>query len=605
MFAQGPVFAAHPLGPVADFCNRSPRGILLLEAHPEAGADVLLASLDSPSSDLGLPLLRYPFPARPESDGGTLLEHLTDWLRLHPPTPIPAFRTPEFPVLRDLNMRYPQCGERLGAYLNTLSTLNGKHLVLSLESLGELSELAALTLSDFLADDLPGGLFLVLSCWPPGVAAGLGRRLGELSGSPLCMRVALEPSDPIYSHWVKAWVGDRFPALGPDQVSTVLARSGGYLKPALWMGEVLAAGIYSSPEELPSRTDSDGWFFASFVQALKLRWAEKAAAVEHCLVALAAASPSSPIHELFECEVESVVLTWVLRSCPSLFHRAGRGDDLTVGLVEPAFSRFMRGHPGYPAMCDRLAERAFERLSRQSGTTGVGDFLRLYRWVCQGSDAAMMERVARSRPLNDLRIGVSSRLELQDRYHLKVELLDCWQVVLARLVSRCPDLREELAWAHNSRGLTYLSLGQFRRGLSDIDAAIGWFRTLVELERQTDLANGLAAALNRRSEALRQLNEFPAALAEAEKAVALYQSVVDHGRSDLTSLLALAHQNRALILRYLGQLQQAERDCERAIALYASQGERRNALRVRRDLAMAYHTRASLELGKGDLNAAL
>ncbi|MCA9794578.1 MAG: tetratricopeptide repeat protein, partial [Candidatus Eremiobacteraeota bacterium] len=120
---------------------------------------------------------------------------------------------------------------------------------------------------------------------------------------------------------------------------------------------------------------------------------------------------------------------------------------------------------------------------------------------------------------------------------------------------------------------------------------------------QVELTNGLAAAYNRRSEALLLLGKTAAALENAEMAINYYKdAVVSLERNDLMRLLALAYLNRGEVRRARGELSEARDDISEAIDIYESLGELGEHDRT--EQAHAYRSRGVVGLSLGEYELA-
>ncbi len=576
------MLAVHPLAtPVVDFCNQNPRGCILLEGDRGVGKSLLLDDLARSTEELDLALLRAPVRVCAARDGATLVENVNDWLRL-----TTDLKVLELQVLRDLNVRNPGGGARLAAYLGALALVNERGIILALEGLDQASDGADLEIPG----ELPHGVYLLCTYSRQHLSELLASRLEQTARRNDTLRLEVKP----LPDFLEVWLHERWP---DAPLAVLLQRSGGHLTALSWLGQSLPT--FREPARLPAYSQLDGWFYGPFLQALDESWPEQPGRLRQALCALAACTPVVSLEQLAAWGFETELVTFLLASCPPLFRHV-KGY---AGLQDEGFRAFLRRDPAYAPVCLDLSRRLLARLSGEQPEASVQDFVRLYTWAVESRDRALMEQVSRAKTLNDLRLSLFARLEMQFRFHQKVEVLSCWRSLLAKLAELGDiSVREELAWAHNSRGLAYLSLGLFHRGLEDIDEAIRWFEQLVEQEKQTHLRNGLAAATNRRSEALRHLHQLGEALAGATRAIEVYGQVTDR---DVSSTLAMAHQNRALIRRSLGDLSGAEKDVDKAIELLTPHAERSTALRLRRDLATAWHTRSGLLLGRGQLAEAV
>ncbi len=189
--------------------------------------------------------------------------------------------------------------------------------------------------------------------------------------------------------------------------------------------------------------------------------------------------------------------------------------------------------------------------------------------------------------------------------HLKVQLVSRWLEVLELALQygreKAPlqlhQVLEEQLWSYSSRALTYRGLGRLHEALLDVEQAIAGFRPLVE--QRPELANGLAAAFNRRSEILHELGKTTQALRDADTAVELYGDIASGDPGRWEPLWALALHHRSGLQQALGKLEAAENDLRRSLSLYQPH---RDVLRprVRLDLVQAYLSRAQLATRRGD-----
>lgn len=570
--------ATNPLASsVVEFCNQNPRGYILLEGDRGVGKSLLLDGLTGVIGELELVFLRCPARACAALDCHTQVEHLNEWLRPRVPD---GFQVLDLSALRDLSWRHPAPAERLVAYLGALSLLNQVGLILCLENLHDLSEVEARTWT--LGGDLPHGVYQLLSYAPSHLARSLLVQVEALGRDGL--RLLLQPGSPALETYCQHWLSRHSP--GPLH-SPLRRRAGG--RPGALVYLAAAAEHFGGVEQLPACDQSrEDWFFAPYLDRLS--------ELRRPLLFLAACRHQVEFSEMSQLQVDRASLDHLVASCPPLYAE----EDGTVALADEGLRHFLRGQPAYPSACRELCEHMIRQLADSSGDATVDELVRLYSTALDSKERALLDRVVRLKPLNDRRLALFSRLELQGRFHEKVEVLCWWRACLARAAELGDiSVRDELAWAHSSRGLTYLSLGLAERGLQDIDEAVRSFDLLVQREGQSQLANGLAGALNRRSEALRQLGRVAEALEEANRAIDVFSRV---GERDVSAVLGLAHQNRALIWRSQDQLAEAEKDVARAIELLTPQA---HLPRLRRELATGWHTRASLQLARHDCQAAV
>lgn len=589
---------------VAEFISRLSCGYLLVQGARGTGKSLLTHSL-GPGLESVLPVISFPIRANLQGDFQTFIEVLDEHLRIDEGAMRANFRPLGHRVTRELNIRYPgsQCAERFMAYLSQLALLNGTRYLLVLDGLDEIFEGAEsqVLLSDFLPEAPPEGVYLVLTYREDGCPRRTGRKLAALqhSGAQL---LTLDVSEPAYRQLVEAHL-DRLPPPAGISRERVLEQARGRLAFARHLVEGLRCGLFTATD-LPT-PDA---LYDRVLEGLERRAGERL-----LKLFLLCATSYDPVHieELSSLGIDSGVVIDILAAMPSLFRYSRELHACGLFLAHEAFRQHLQeNYAGrYSQACERLAGRAARELLAvvEPGQSEFNiapeglrsRFDRLYRWLLDSQNAELMYRAVASFELRRLREEVCARLEDQGRFHHKLSILDGFKECLAVLVGKLgrADLREDLAWAHNSRGLTYLKVGQFARCLEEIERAVIHFRLLVDQEGQEELRNGLAAAFNRRSEALRFLGRHAEALESAELAVSEYYLVVVRlGRTELRYLLALALVNRGVTYRLVGELNRARNDLDGAVELYSelvfAEGQRQRC----RLLAEAQHARASLAL---------
>lgn len=229
----------------------------------------------------------------------------------------------------------------------------------------------------------------------------------------------------------------------------------------------------------------------------------------------------------------------------------------------------------------------------------------LLRWL---SLARSQEAAWSALQSSSLRSWKEEQVHLLDgsgQAHRKVELVTLWLQVLELALQwgrektplQLHEVLEEQLWSYSSRGLTYRGLGRLHEALLDVEQAIAGFRPLVE--QRPELINGLAAALNRRSEILRELGRHAQALQDADQAIEIYSSISDRDPTRCAPLLALTVHHRSLLHQDTGRLEEAEADLRRALDLYQPHRESLRP-RMRLDLVRAYLSRAQLASRRGD-----
>jgi len=593
---------------VAEFVSRLSCGYLLVQGPQGTGKSLLTHSL-GPGLESVLPVITFPIRANLQGDFQTFIEVLDEHLRVDEGALRANLRPLGHRVTRELNIRYPgaQCAERFTAYLSQLALLNGTRYLLALDGLDEIFEGAEshVLLSDFLPETPPEGVYLVLTYREDGCPSRTARKLGRLQAGG-AETLYLDVTAPAYRQLVEAHL-NTLPSPPGVPRERIVDQARGRLAFARHLVEGLRCGLFTA-NDLPGPDE----LYDRVLEGLERRAGERL-----LKLFLLCATSYDPVHveELSSLGIDSGVVIDILGAMPSLFRYSRELHACGLFLAHEAFRQHLQeNYAGrYSQACERLAGRAARELLAvvEPGQSEFNiapeglrsRFDRLYRWLLDSQNAELMYRAAASFELRKLREEVCARLEEQGRFHHKLSILDGFKECLAVLVGKLgrADLREDLAWAHNSRGLTYLKGGQFTRCLEEIERAVLHFRVLVDLEGQEELRNGLAAAFNRRSEALRYLGRHSAALESAELAVSEYYLVVVRlGRAELRYLLALALVNRGVTYRHVGELNRARNDLDGAIELYSElvfgEGQRQRC----RLLAEAQHARASLALLAGD-----
>ena len=77
-----------------------------------------------------------------------------------------------------------------------------------------------------------------------------------------------------------------------------------------------------------------------------------------------------------------------------------------------------------------------------------------------------------------------------------------------------------------NKGIALRNLTRLAEALAEYDKALAIYERLVDEEQQTHLANGLAKAYMNKGNALADLTRLAEALAEYDKAIAIYERLV-------------------------------------------------------------------------------
>ncbi len=163
----------------------------------------------------------------------------------------------------------------------------------------------------------------------------------------------------------------------------------------------------------------------------------------------------------------------------------------------------------------------------------------------------------------------------------------------------------EIFWAGIKfvKGVALDTLGQLNEAIIEYEKAITIFEPLVEQGRG-ELANNLARVYQNKGIALDTFGKGNEAIIEYEKAIAIEEAMVKQGRGEIASELAITYVNKGVALDILGQLNEAIIEYNKAITIIeplAVLG------RVELDdmLAVAYMNKGNTLQGLGQLNGAI
>ena len=539
------------LDPTRQQIARNPSAYILLEGPEGCGKSLSLVSLHQV---LGPDLAVLHFPVRScfRGDFQTLIEEVDEGIQSR----LDAHLTNMIPlgplVIQELNRRYSPLSpaEKFQAYLSQLVLRNGQRFVLALDGLDEAFEGSDtnVSLADYLPDQLPDGVFLLLAYRGDGCSARLQRRITQLME-----RGAVPIQFPVHTQAYTEWYQKILTASFINPASASQLRAGGYpLMLARLLGQGLEAAYVHGPRwPLPEE------IFGELLNHLEKHWGDP---FFRLLMVLATSYTPVPLDEFSDLGFDPNMIVQLVRDLPALF--LAQPPTATTGwqlqLAHEQVRIYLQEHYShrYSQTCQRLASRAAHQLLiRPNWTTPDSDALDagsfrldcLYRWLLDSQNLELAESVVSSKPLGQFRNQVCSYLEQRGRFHHKLSILQglksCLEVVLQHKEST--DLRDELAWAYNSRGLTFLHLGQFTQCLTELEFAERQFRLLVDQRHQVHYRSGLASALNRRSEALRSLGQVGEAWECAHQSVEHHrQSLVEGGPQQ--SRLGLA---RSLVQR--------------------------------------------------------
>lgn len=551
-----PLASLHPpdflLSPLRHQVANHASAYLLIDAPAGAGKSLSLAGLQQALSP-DLAVLHFSVRSCFGGDFQTLIEEVDEGIQTRLEGQVTTM-VPLGPlVIQELNRRYSPLtpAEKFQAYLSQLVLRNGQRFVLALDGLDEAFEGSDsnLSLADFLPDQLPDGVFLLLAYRGDGCSARLQRRITQLlERGAISLEFPLDK--PVYTTWCQRIISASF--ISPERAAR-LVESGYTLMESRLLGQGLEAD-HLPPGQWPARDE----VLLELIANLEKRWGDPWLRL---LMVLATSYTAVPIEELSDLGFSPSMVQELLYDVPALFlaERPTANSGWQLQLAHENLRLHLQEHYShrYSQTCQRLAARAAHQLLHRPAWTAPdpetlhGGSFRLdclYRWLLDSQNQELTESVVSSRPLGQFRNQVCAYLEQHGRFHHKLSILQglkgCLELVLHQHES--VDLRDELAWAYNSRGLTYLHLGQFTRCLSELELAEQQFRLLVDQRHQVHYRSGLASALNRRSEALRSLGQVGEAWECAHQSVEHHrQSLVEGGPQQPRLGLARALVQRA------------------------------------------------------------
>jgi len=558
-----PLAILHPpeflLNPIRHEVTARSSAYLLLEGPTGCGKSLALDSLrQALARDISV--LHFPVRSAFRGDFQTLIEEVDEGIQTRMESQVSGMIPLGPLVLQELNRRYATLtpAEKFQAYLSQLVLRNGRRFILALDGLDEALEGADshVSLADYLPDQLPDGVFLLLSYRPEGCSPRLQRRIVQL-----VERGASVISMPLQSSEYRQWTQNLLvSSFVPLRLATALLAAGYPLMLAVLLGQAVEAGhIVPRDSSDPSwRWPAHGEVLDAVLAPLEQRWGES---FSRLLMVLATSFNPVPLEEFSDLGFDPTMLQQLLLEIPSLFlvHRPVVNSGWQLELAHESIRQHLQEHFShrYSQACQRLASRAAHQLmqrapsapnDREALSLGAVRIDCLYRWLLDSQNLGLIESVVSNKALGQFRNQVCSFLEQRGRFHHKLAILlglkGCLELLLKDKEST--DLRDELAWAYNSRGLTFLHLGQFSQCLTELEFAEQQFRVLVDQRHQVHYRNGLASALNRRSEALRALGQVGEAWECAHQSVEHHrQSLVEGGPQQPRLGLARALVQRA------------------------------------------------------------
>ena len=592
------------------------QGYVLIEGERGSGKTLLCRSLTPlvRTSRLGeLPALYLPIRARLQNDCQTFIEQLNEHLRIRPRPGRRSFAALDHHVIKHLNVRFPAQARaaRFAAYLSELYLINETPFLLILDGLDETFEGLGgqASLMDFLPAELPDGVFILATYRPTGLSARGQSRVDQLRQRS-SMVIQLDPETEDYRLALEQHFRTSAPLEGwsEEQFRELTDKSAGMIGMARHQTDLLRSGLLAEGEQLPQADEYYEFTLATLESRFEKRFLQ-------FFLLLATSDEPIQASEFSSFGIgrdDALELVYNLPSFFYCFDLENPGISLAHGalkhhLQETYFTL-------YAEVCEQLSRVTLRRLTELEHPVNQAQIRRdqlslalrrLFNWSLDSQSSELLAEVAGSEKLRAVRTAVFAQLEESGLFHRKITILDAFRQILAALVERFgqDEYREELAWAHSSRGLAYLHLGHFERALGDIERAIHHFTHLVENEGQVDLRNGLAAAYNRRSEVCRSLHQWGPALSDANSAVEQYRVVVEEQKRDeLRALLALAIHNRGQVYRARGEFKEALADFDNSVSIYSELVDIHRQRRLRKELAQAHHSRCCLllDLNRGD-----
>jgi len=492
--ARAPEFL---LAPTRQELARHASAYLLIEAPDGCGKSLALSCLQHDLSQ-ELPFLHFPVRACFRGDFQTFIEEIDEGIQLR----LDSQHTTMVPlgplVIQELNRRYSALSpsEKLQAYLSQLVLRNGQRFILALDGLDEAFEGADsdISLADYLPDSLPDGVFLLLSYRLEGCSPRLGRRLTQLMERG-AVALHFPVRSPAYRDWYLRILRASFIS---EPLALELVSSGYSLMHGRLLGQGLESGI------LPvSQRPTEGEVVTQLLEELEQVWGEP---LLRLLMVLATSYAPVPLDEISDLGFDPSMLQGLLPKLPALFLviHPSSSSGWQLQLAHQYLRLHLQEHYShrYSQTCQRLAARAAHQLmdrpmwsNAENETLEAGSHRLdcLYRWLLDSQNMELTESVVTSQPLRQFRNRVCGFLEQRGRFHHKLAILQglksCLEVVLQFHDST--ELRDELAWAYNSRGLTYLHLGQFGQGLQELEFAEQQFRVLVDHRNNVHYRSGL------------------------------------------------------------------------------------------------------------------
>jgi tetratricopeptide (TPR) repeat protein len=148
---------------------------------------------------------------------------------------------------------------------------------------------------------------------------------------------------------------------------------------------------------------------------------------------------------------------------------------------------------------------------------------------------------------------------------------------------------DHLAKAYMKKGINLVNLGKRKEAVDEFEKAIAIYQRLVEKENRNEWADDLAMAYTNHGVTFISLGYLPEAVKEFDEAATIYRNLIEQeSRYELTKDLAKVHLNKGIALRRLGKSEKAVDEYGKAITIYRRLVEEENHDELADDLAKAY-----------------
>lgn len=578
---------------IRGFINKGRSGYLIVEGESGVGKSYLGGYLERSAPQVhprGIRIAYLKTARRPFGDYEVFLETINDQIQASNTPRTHRIQPLDRLALQDLAVQYPseKRPERFAAFTTLLTVQNRGPILLYLDEIDRRQQEEGVSPANFLPQQLPDNVYVVITYRPDAPAAFLDK----LKGLP-ATRFTLEP---VAAEYRKQLDADLAQIIQSQPTRGAIMQANEYRLHYSRLGGQAAANELSEP----GTKFSD--LYATLTKDLRSKRPDRFHAIQHFLMTLCAAFEPMSWDDIDQWGSSVETVRELVDLLPATLIQQKLGMFLTVDIAHESLRDFLinQNQEAFQDVCRILCgwtvhclQQAGElKLQSEQGREWArANFYRLYRWSLLSKDLTTLEWVVRNKELQKKRIAISQALESSARPHQKLSLLDLWVECLRELTEQHErnDLKDELAWALNSRGLTYLTLHRRQRALADLDRSVELFDTLVNKERQTQFRNGLAAAYNRRSEIHFALHEYDQALKDSTQSVQLFTDLVeDMGREDLQPLLAYAHRNQSSVWAAKHNLEEANRSMEAAIKLFVKLSQGADETRYAKDQAACH-----------------